>query len=116
MKVNENLLSGVFVQRQAPKPVVEQPASYEEYGLDGLPFYYHFGPSFGFLMIALGLALLVGQILFIVGGCVMPFYMKKYICTKCKRTFVRLKALETCPICRGKVVPVEDYDPDKKLD
>ena len=110
MKVNENLLSGVFVQRQSTKPVVEQSASYEEYGLDGLPFYNHLGPSFGFFMIALGLAFLVGQLLFLVGGCVMPFYMKKYICTKCKRTFVCLKSLETCPICKGQVVMMKDYD------
>lgn len=115
MKVNENLLSGVFVQRQSTQPIVEQPASYDEYGINEMmPFYYHIGPSFGFLLIALGIALFVGQILFLLGGCALPFLLKKYICTKCKRTFIRLKAPQKCSICGGKVVPLEDYDPDKK--
>lgn len=112
MKVNENLLSGVFVQRQTTQTVEQPVPQYEE--LEGLPFYYSFDLSFSYLLIFLGIVLLVGHIVTIVFGCVMPFYLKKYICTKCKKTYVSWRKPQRCSICGSEVVPIEDYDPDKK--
>lgn len=112
MKVNENLLSGVFVQRET-QSVVEQPATqYED--LEGLPFYYSMNTSFAYLLIALGIIVLIGQVLFFVFGCIIPFCMKRFICTKCRRKIIRFKNPKKCSICGGVVVPIEDFDPDKK--
>lgn len=112
MKVNENLLSGVFVQRQTQTVVEQSAVEYED--LDGLPFYYSMNASFAYLLIALGIIVLIGQILFFTFGCIMPFCLKKFICKKCRRNFVRFKNPEKCSICGGQVVPAEDYNSDKK--
>lgn len=111
MKVNENLLSGVFVQRET-QPVVEQSVvQYEE--LEGLPFYYSFNTSLSYLLIIFGVLLLIGQIFLVLFGSILPFCLRKFICTKCRKTMIKFNNPERCPVCGGKVVPIKDYESNK---
>ena len=97
MKIANNNLNGVFVQRKVVE-TVEQPTQYEM--PDGLPFYYYFNLQFAMTFIILGIIALV--VSFIGSGLFyyFIFFRKKYKCPKCRHTFYYDKKKDPiCPKC-----------------
>nr|QGT49792.1 hypothetical protein Melaina855_1790 [uncultured Candidatus Melainabacteria bacterium] len=109
MKHSENLLSGIVVKREIHHPTTSQaPTYYEE--LDGLPFYYNFDFSFAIILIVLGIGLLIVEIIVMGLGFILPFCLKKYICTKCKRISTHLNSPQKCNKCGGEVMLLDEYN------
>ena len=97
MKIANNNLNGVFVQRKVVE-TVEQPTQYEI--PEGLPFYYYFNLQFAMTFIILGIIALV--VSFIGSGLFyyFIFFRKKYKCPKCRHTFYYDKKKDPiCPKC-----------------
>ena len=97
MKIANNNLNGVFVQRKVVE-TVEQPTQYEM--PEGLPFYYYFNLQFAMTFIILGIIALV--VSFIGSGLFyyFIFFRKKYKCPKCRHTFYYDKKIDPiCPKC-----------------
>lgn len=97
MKIANNNLNGVFVQRKVVE-TLEQPTQYEM--PEGLPFYYYFNLQFAMTFIILGIIALV--VSFIGSGLFyyFIFFRKKYKCPKCRHTFYYDKKKDPiCPKC-----------------
>ena len=97
MKIANNNLSGVFVQRKVVE-TVEQPIQYEM--PEGLPFYYYFNLQFAMTFIILGIIALI--VSFIGSGIFyyFIFFKKKHRCPRCGHTFYYDKKKEPiCPKC-----------------
>lgn len=97
MKIANNNINGVFVQRQIVE-TVEQPTQYEM--PEGLPFYYYFNFNFAITLIVLGV---IAMIISAVGSgffYYLVIFKKKYKCPKCGHTFNDIRGKKpTCPIC-----------------
>lgn len=97
MKIANNNLNSVFVQRQVVE-TVEQPTQYEM--PEGLPFYYYWGYQFSFILIILGVVAFIISIIASGLFYYFIFFRKKYKCIKCGYTFYDNKNKEAiCPRC-----------------
>ncbi|MDE6138065.1 MAG: hypothetical protein K2F57_01180 [Candidatus Gastranaerophilales bacterium] len=105
MTISENLLSSVVVKRevQAPAPTIYE----DDYGL---PFYYNFDFSFAVWLIVIGIGLFIVEFIVLSLGFLLPFCLKKYICTKCKRVSKHIQKPEKCKICGGEVMLLDEYN------
>ena len=108
MNENQNMPSGVVVNRQTQTQTVVPDSSYEDLP-DGLPFYYTMDMRLCIMMIILGIILGIAQLIITIGLILLPFLRKEYRCIRCKTKFIKLSKPEKCPLCGGIVIPEKEY-------
>ncbi len=102
----QNLTSGPVVTREL-KPTLQQnvPIDLPE----GLPFYYYFDMKLCAILIGVGIILFILNIIFSGLMIILPFKLKKFKCVKCRREITALRNPKICSICRGRIVPANEY-------
>ena len=105
MPISENLLNIAIVKREikAPPPTVYE----DDYGL---PFYYTMDFSFAAWLIVIGIGLFIVEFILMSLGFILPFCLKKYICTRCKRVSRHIQKPQKCKMCGGEVMLLDEYN------
>lgn len=76
--------------------------------IEGLPFYYYFDKRAAILLIVVGIIVMLCKFASL-SSLIIPFFVKKYVCIKCKKRYYGLKNPRICRVCGGMVLTEEDY-------
>ena len=112
MNIPENLLNNPIVKREVKPAITVQPTELPVETIEGLPFYYYFDIKFASLLIGIGIILFIFNILIGIGIFIIPYLVKKFICTKCKKIIYKRTNPQKCSVCGGIVVPIKEYSPE----